>query len=109
MLHITAEGKIYHPKVKPALRPGLASGDMKVIHGIVVHQTDSPTTLSTMNTYMKREKEGGTVGAHFLIDPDGTIYQTMSLLKRTDHVGPFLIPRCLVKGECEPFKLTEKI
>ena len=37
--------------------------------------------------------------AHFLIDKDGTIYQTAAIYQRTNHVGP-LKARCLLVGKC---------
>jgi len=54
-------------------------GQMDAVNGIVVHQTDSTTANSTFNSYQTK----GATGAHFLIDKDGTIYQTASLLKVT--------------------------
>jgi N-acetyl-anhydromuramyl-L-alanine amidase AmpD len=38
-------------------------------------------------------------GAHFLIDKDGTIYQTASLFRQTWHVGK-LRARCLAEHRC---------
>lgn len=43
-------------------------------------------------------------GAHFLIDTDGTIYQTASLLKQAWHVGK-LRSRCLAELSCSAAEL----
>lgn len=45
-------------------------------------------------------------GAHFLIDRDGTIYQTASLFKVTWHVGR-LQSRCYLTKKCEPADLQK--
>lgn len=65
-------------------------GDLKVIHAIVVHQTDTKTASQTFNSY-----KGGGNGAHFLIDKSGMIYQTASLKKRCYHVGRRIKSKCL--------------
>jgi N-acetyl-anhydromuramyl-L-alanine amidase AmpD len=70
---------------------------MNKVNGIVVHQTGVTTIGSTWNSYQGK----GANGAHFLIDKDGTIYQTASIAKRTNHVGK-LQSRCLVKKICSP-------
>ena len=51
----------------------------------------------------------GANGAHFLIDKDGTIYQTASLNKTCDHVGK-LKSRCAYEQTCSPgeTKLNQK-
>lgn len=51
---------------------------------IVMHRTVSPTARSTLNAW---EAGPGNVGTHFLIDKDGTVYQTASLKMYTAHVG----------------------
>ena len=66
------------------------------INGIIVHQTDSPSAQSTFNSYAT-----GYNGAHFLIDYDGTIYQTASIYKKTYHVGQ-MRSRCIVEHSCDP-------
>ena len=50
---------------------------------IVLHRTNEEMALSTLNTYTNKN----VAGAHFLIDKDGTIYQTEILKKYTWHVG----------------------
>jgi N-acetyl-anhydromuramyl-L-alanine amidase AmpD len=50
-------------------------------------------------------QNAGASGAHFLIDRDGTVYQTASMYKKTWHVGK-LKARCLVKQRCSPVELA---
>jgi N-acetyl-anhydromuramyl-L-alanine amidase AmpD len=76
---------------------------MPVVHGIVVHQTDASTAQATFNKYGGSRPEG----AHFLIDRDGTIYQTASVKRRTPHVGR-LKPRCLAELKCSPAQFKDK-
>ena len=77
-------------------------GKLDKVNGIVIHQTDSTTAKSTFNSYQNI----GANGAHFLIDKDGTIYQTASLYKITNHVG-FLQSRCLLRKSCSPQELKK--
>ncbi len=70
--------------------PSIEHGVLSSIKAIVVHQTDAPTKEATFSAY----KAGGN-GAHFLIDKDGTIYQTASTLKRCYHVGKLIRSKCL--------------
>lgn len=73
---------------------------MPIVHGIVVHQTGSPSAASTLNGY----KRSNANGAHFLIDTDGTVYQTASIHKMTHHVG-FIKSRCIAEKSCSPADL----
>jgi N-acetyl-anhydromuramyl-L-alanine amidase AmpD len=68
-----------------------------VVKGIIVHQTGGATAKSTLESY----KIAGANGAHFLIDKDGTIYQTASVYKKTAHVGR-LRSRCMLELKCTP-------
>ena len=101
MLVIDPQGRVQSPRIKLAISPAIERGDMKVIHGIIVHQTDSATAQSTLNGY-KAPKPNG---AHFLIDKDGTIYQTASVFKKTYHVG-FIKSRCMAQHSCTPTELA---
>ena len=100
MLHITPSGQAIHAQINLNISPNLEGGPMQAIHGIVVHQTNSPTAASTLNGY----KDAKPNGAHFLIDKDGTIYQTASVYKKTRHVG-YLKSRCVAKHTCSPTEL----
>lgn len=94
LVEIDANGMINHARVRNARSPEIERGRRtSAITGIVVHQTDADTSASSLNSY-KRPKANG---AHFLIDTDGTIYQTAAIYQRTNHVGP-LKARCLAVG-----------
>jgi N-acetyl-anhydromuramyl-L-alanine amidase AmpD len=93
---IDRRGHVIDQRVKLELRPILERGEMPAVHGIIVHQTDAPTAASSLNAYKTRP-----IGAHFLIDKDGTIYQTASVTKRVSHVGR-LKARCVAEHSCAP-------
>jgi len=97
-------GHLVDSKVRIRISAKIERGEMAKndddtykINGIIVHQTNAATAQSTFNSYAHANANG----AHFLIDKDGTIYQTASIYKRTNHVGP-LRARCLLKNECSP-------
>jgi N-acetyl-anhydromuramyl-L-alanine amidase AmpD len=81
--------------VKLAIHPEIERGRLSQVNGIIVHQTGAPTAKHTLNSYARK----GANGAHFLIDKDGTIYQTASVRRATSHVG-HLQARCLVELRC---------
>ncbi|WP_422086546.1 N-acetylmuramoyl-L-alanine amidase [Variovorax sp.] len=90
-------GMISHARVRHARSTRIERGRRTAaITGIVVHQTDADTSASSLNSY----RQPGANGAHFLIDKDGTIYQTAAIYQRTNHVGP-LKARCLVIPTCK--------
>lgn len=99
MLTIDQMGRVINPKITLAIIPSIEHGPMTHISGIIIHQTDGPTAESALNTY-KASKKGA--GAHFLIDKDGTIYQTASVYKVTWNVGKALKFRCLDENQCAP-------
>jgi len=70
--------------------------DLGIPLGIVVHQTNSPTASSAYNTMLNSK---GVADAHFLIDKDGTIYQTFSLNFRAHHTGS-IHSRCIREQNC---------
>ncbi|WP_256249430.1 peptidoglycan recognition protein family protein [Burkholderia ubonensis] len=100
MLFISKQGHVDAERIQVKIFSEIERSPMSKVNGIVVHQTDSPTAESTFNSYRKK----GANGAHFLIDKDGTIYQTASLLKRTNHVGK-LKSRCIITHECPTAEL----
>lgn len=75
---------------------------MPVVHGVIVHQTDASTAASSLAAYKIRA-----IGVHFLIDKDGTIYQTAAVTKRVSHVGK-LRARCLAEHRCAPERLGSR-
>lgn len=100
MLEIDKDGVVSNPRIRNSISPHIEHGAMPVVQGIIVHQTDSATAQSSLNGYAKPKSNG----AHFLIDKDGTIYQTASVYKSTWHVGR-LKSRCLAEMTCEPAEL----
>jgi len=99
MLRIDRDGMVLDPRVRARRFGTLERGAMEVVNGIIVHQTGGATAQSTFNSYQK-----SLFGAHFLVDKDGTVYQTASLYKRTNHVG-LLRSRCLARHSCAPAEL----
>lgn len=100
MLIIDKFGMVQSPKVNAVRQTNIERGAMTTVRGIIVHQTGGSTADSSLGSY----KKAGATGAHFLIDRDGTIYQTASLSKRTWHVGK-LKARCLAEDRCSPAEL----
>lgn len=89
------------PRVRIARTANIERGAMHQIRGIIVHQTDSDTASATLNSY----RNPGAPGAHFLIDRDGTIYQTASVYQGTWHVGR-LKARCVSEHRCTPVEVA---
>lgn len=98
-LFIDRGGYIDAERIIVKIFPRIERGAMDVVNGIVVHQTGGSNAASTFNSYMKTDVTPN--GAHFLIDKDGTIYQTASLFRATNHVG-LLQSRCVIKHQCTP-------
>jgi len=101
MLFISKQGHVDHDRVRIRIFNAIEHGSMSVVHGIVVHQTGGSTAESTFNSYQQK----GANGAHFLIDQDGTIYQTASLTRVTYHVGN-IKSRCLETLQCSPVEIA---
>ena len=101
MLLIDHVGIVQDSRVRAMRQVTIERGDMKTIHGIIVHQTGGATAASSLSSY----KASGATGAHFLIERDGTIYQTASLYKKTWHVGK-LKARCVLEQRCNPVELA---
>jgi N-acetyl-anhydromuramyl-L-alanine amidase AmpD len=93
-LTIDQKGCVVHVRIKLKIAVQIERGPMPQVRGVIVHQTGSSTASATLNSYMNP-----TNGAHFLIDRDGTIYQTASLFKQTWHAGK-LRSRCLAEQRC---------
>jgi len=98
MLLIDKNGLITNfDKIKSAISPKIEHAAMPTVRGIIVHQTGGANAQSALSSYTK----DGANGAHFLIDKDGTIYQTASIYKQTWHVGK-LKARCMLELNCSP-------
>lgn len=93
---ISAEGFINDSRIIKKQFLNLENGGLKQVNALVLHRTDSRTAKSTLAGY-KTSK----FGAHFLIDNDGTIYQTASLNKKTQHVG-LIRAKCNELNTCSP-------
>lgn len=102
MLYIDADGYVDASRITRRIFAKLQHGRMDKVNGIVVHQTNAPTLQSTFNSY----QQAGANGAHFIIDKDGTVYQTASLFRVTYHVGK-MRSRCLITQKCEPAELKK--
>jgi N-acetyl-anhydromuramyl-L-alanine amidase AmpD len=100
MLSVNKQGYISHSRIDRAICPHIERGPLSTIRGIIVHQTGGANGASTLNSYAKPKA----MGAHFLIDRDGKIYQTASLFKQTRHVG-MLRARCAVEHRCTPVEI----
>lgn len=90
MSRIDKDGMLIDPKVTLRRYSSLEHGDLATIHGIIVHQTDSPDDKSAFQSYCSSPN-----GAHFLIAKTGLIYQTASLKKRCFHIGRLIKSKCL--------------
>ena len=82
---IGADGFLTDPGITRTPVAGVEHGAMPQVNGIVLHRTESSTASSTLNSW--RSRTDG-VGAHFLIDRDGTIHQVASVDRQAWHVGP---------------------
>lgn len=97
MLTIDTSGRVISSCVTVRIFPNIERGAMTSINGMVVHQTSASQAQSTFNSYMLSRANG----AHFLIDKDGTIFQTASIYKRANHVGK-IKARCVIESRCSP-------
>ncbi|MGZ8315811.1 MAG: peptidoglycan recognition protein family protein [Telluria sp.] len=95
MLRIDKHGHIFDSRIKLAMSPHIERGPLVRVRGIIVHQTGAASSRSSLNSYANPKANG----AHFLIDRDGTVYQTASVLKQTWHVGS-LRSRCIAEYRC---------
>jgi N-acetyl-anhydromuramyl-L-alanine amidase AmpD len=84
------QGMLVDCRVRQRRRLSIEHGNLDAVRAVVVHQTDGSSAQDTLNSY----RRGGN-GAHFLIDKDGTIYQTASLKRRCYHVGRLIRSKCL--------------
>jgi N-acetyl-anhydromuramyl-L-alanine amidase AmpD len=98
MLKLSVDGMVIENSRIVAHRvTSIERAKMVRVIGIIAHQTGSSTENSTLNSY----KSPGASGAHFIISKTGVIYQTASILYRTNHIGP-IRARCLAEVKCTP-------
>jgi N-acetyl-anhydromuramyl-L-alanine amidase AmpD len=93
------DGKLIDSKVTDKLNAKIEKGALTVVHALVVHQTGAPTSDSSFSSYAQ-----GQNGAHFLIDKDGTIFQTARINQKCWHVGK-IRSRCQELKSCAPDEL----
>ncbi len=89
------DGVLQAPQVTSKLYSGIEKGKLLKVEAIVVHQTGARTADSSFSSY-----KDGRNGAHFLIDLDGTIYQTARLDRQCWHVGS-IQSRCYKAKKCD--------
>lgn len=94
-------GVVRDSRIKVELIPAIAHGPLGSIHAIIVHQTGSSTAEGTLAGYRTEAKGTGT---HFLIDRDGTVYQTVALTQKCWHIGP-IKSRCFEEHVCSAEEL----
>lgn len=82
---IGPDGFLTDPGITRTPVAKIEHGAMPQVNGIVLHRTDSSTAAGTLSTWRTR---ADATGAHFLIDVDGTINQTVSVDRQAWHVGP---------------------
>jgi hypothetical protein len=90
------DGIVQNAIIKPNLFNNLEHGPLKTVAGIVLHQTNKDTAETTLLLYRNRPN-----GAHFLISPEGVIYQTARVDRVCFHVG-HLASRCKAEHTCSP-------
>lgn len=78
------DGFLTDPGITRTAVARIEHGAMPQVNAIVLHRTASSTAAGTLDTW--RTRAAGT-GAHFLIDTDGTIHQTVSVDRQAWHVG----------------------
>ncbi len=72
--------------IKSKLIAKIGNGILDVINAVILHRTVSYTTKSVFDTWLSKSNSYR-VGAHFVIDKDGIIYQCLSIYKKAHHVG----------------------
>ena len=95
-----SEGKVMDGKVTIQLMPTLEHGKLDAVHALIMHQTGGSSAKGTLEGY-----KNSTIGAHFLIDKDGTIYQTARVNQICFHVGK-ISSRCHNLKNCAPEDAT---
>lgn len=106
MLNITSEGICVDGRIIVRRYLNLEHGRLDKVVALVLHQTDSSTAQQTFNSYISSQH-----GAHFLVDKNGQIYQTASLLMRCYHVGKHIRSKCLEidKPSCDSAAMAKML
>lgn len=94
-----SNGKLVSPKVVDKVTANIEKGALTTVSALIVHQTGGSNATSSLASY-----EAGKAGAHFLIDKDGTIYQTARVNQKCWHVGN-IRSRCYEMKTCDEEEL----
>lgn len=94
-----SNGKLVSPKVVDKVTAKIEKGALTTVSALVVHQTGGSNAASSLASY-----EAGKAGAHFLIDKDGTLYQTARINQKCWHVGN-IRSRCYELKTCDAQEL----
>jgi N-acetyl-anhydromuramyl-L-alanine amidase AmpD len=94
-----SNGKLVSPKVVDKVTAKIEKGALATVSALIVHQTGGSNAASSLASY-----EAGKAGAHFLIDKDGTIYQTARVNQKCWHVGN-IRSRCYEMKTCDAAEL----
>jgi N-acetyl-anhydromuramyl-L-alanine amidase AmpD len=86
------DGKLISSRVADKIQAAIEKGVLTTVHALVVHQTGGATSASSFSSYAN-----GQNGAHFLIDTDGSIYQTARVNQKCWHVGK-------IRAKCQEMK-----
>jgi N-acetyl-anhydromuramyl-L-alanine amidase AmpD len=99
---VTARGgRLIASRVIDRVTSKIEKGVLAKVNAVIVHQTGSDSLDSSLNSY-----NDGANGAHFLIDKDGTIYQTARIDQKCWHVGN-IKSRCNELKTCTPEEMKE--
>jgi N-acetyl-anhydromuramyl-L-alanine amidase AmpD len=98
---VLANGKLVHKSIVDKVNNKIEKGALGTVNALVVHQTGGSTAESSFGSYNE-----GKNGAHFLIDKDGTIYQTARINQKCWHVGN-IRSRCQEMKACSADDLKE--
>ena len=94
-------GSLISDRVKITIFPQIEKGPLPKVDAIIVHQTGSKAARSAFSSYKQ-----GSNGAHFLIDRDGTIFQTAHVNRVCWHIGK-IQSRCYKLMTCSPDEMKE--
>jgi N-acetyl-anhydromuramyl-L-alanine amidase AmpD len=94
-------GKLISSEVTDKVTSPIEKGALQKVDAIIVHQTGGTSAESTLSSY-----KDGAEGAHFLIDTDGTIYQTARVNQKCWHIGK-IRSRCYQLKTCTADELTD--
>jgi len=93
------DGKLISSRVADRIQSGIEKGSLTTVHALVVHQTGAATSASSFSSY-----QAGQNGAHFLVDTDGSIFQTARVDQKCWHVGK-IRAKCQEMKACAPDEL----